>query len=105
VPATPRNAAHARHAQSISLRFFAVGPDHWGQLWCSWPVSEGGGNVPAVLLGELRRQLGGAGAADAALDVYSGEFREIATATSSYVVFATTDNATTIPRSTVATLQ
>jgi hypothetical protein len=105
VPETPRNAAHARHPQSVSLRFLALGPDHWGQLWCSWPVSEGGGNVPAVLLGELRRQLGGTAAADAALDVYSGEFKEIATATSSYVVFATTDNATTIPRSTVATLQ
>ena len=37
--------------------------------------------------------------------MYSGEFRELATAKSSYVVFVTTDDATTLPRSTIATFE
>jgi hypothetical protein len=87
------------------MRLFALGPVHWGQLYCSWPLSAGQGEVPARLLKEFRGQLGGTGGLDAALDMYSGEFRELATASSSYVVFVTTDDATTLPRSTSATLE
>lgn len=106
VPASPPPAAaSARRRQRVSMRLFALGPVHWGQLYCSWPLSAGRGRVPAKLLSEFRAQLGGAGAVDAALDMYSGEFRELATASSSYVVFVTTDDATTLPRSTSATLE
>jgi hypothetical protein len=70
------------------------------------PVSEGRGSLPVVLLAELRRQLGGDLAAfDAAIDVLAGEFKELATPTSSYVVFATNDFPTTIPRGVPAMLR
>jgi len=59
--------------------------------------------VPASLLSEFRRQLGGSDGLDAAVDIYSGGFREFTTPNSSYVGFATTDFATTFPRSTAAT--
>ena len=82
-----------------------MGPAHWGQLYCSWPISRGRGQVPATLLKSFRSHLGGVGAVDAVVDMYSGEFSELATATSSYVVFVTTDDATTLPRSTSATFE
>jgi hypothetical protein len=69
--------AFARHPQSVSVRFFALGPVRWGQLYCSWPLRAGHGKVPAVLLTELRSRLGGTGPLDADIDVYSGEFEEM----------------------------
>jgi len=102
VPPTPRHAGIARHPQHVSAQLFVLSPEHWGHLFCSWPVEDGHGKFPAVLLREFRRQLGGTGALDANIDTYSGEFRELATATSSYVFFTTTDFGTTLPRSTSA---
>ena len=87
------------------MRLFALGPEHWGKLYCSWPTSSGRGKVPAPLLGEFRGRLGGRGAIDAVVDMYSGEFRELATPKSSYVLLVTTDDATTLPRSTSATFE
>jgi hypothetical protein len=57
------------------------------------------------LVKEFRSQLGGTGAVDAVVDIYPGEFTELATTTSAYVVFVTTDDATTLPRSTSATFE
>jgi hypothetical protein len=106
VPATqPPRGDRGRHQQHVSMRLFALGPVGWGQLYCSWPTAAGRGNVPASLLGAFRGRLGGTGAVDAVVDMYSGEFRELATAKSSYVVFVTTDDATTLPRSTSATFE
>ena len=105
VPTTHHHASLARHRQSVSVRLFVVGPERWGQLYCSWPIEDGHGKVPVVLLKELRKRAGGTGKLDAALDVYSGEFKEIATAASSYVVFVTTDFGTTFPRSTMTTFE
>ena len=62
-----------------------------GHLYCSWPLVEGRGEIPALMLGEFRARLGGAGALDGALDIFSGEFRELSTATSSYVILAGSD--------------
>jgi hypothetical protein len=101
----PPRAGCGRHQPNVSVRLFALGPAHWGQLYCSWPTSAGRGKVPAALLKEFRSQLGGTGAVDAVVDMYSGEFSELATTTSSYVVFVTTDDATTLPRSTSATFE
>jgi hypothetical protein len=106
LPGTPTaRAGRGQHRPNVSVRLFAVGPAHWGQLYCSWPTSAGRGRVPAALLKEFRRQLGGTGAVDAVVDLFSGEFSELATTTSSYVVFVTTDDATSLPRSTAATFE
>jgi hypothetical protein len=95
---------HRQH-QQVSVRLFVLSPVRWAQLYCTWPLVAGHGAVPAVLLRELRAQLGGAGPLDAAVDLYAGEFREVATAASSYVLFATTPEATSFPRSTSATFE
>ena len=106
VPASPSpHVGRQRHPESVSMCLFALGPAHWGQLYCSWSTSAGRGEVPASLLSEFRRQLGGSGVLDASVDIYSGGFREFATPRSSYVVIATTDFATTFPRSTAATFE
>jgi len=99
-PAKPPHPGLAGHTQQLSVRFFALGPVAWAFLYCSWPIYEGRGQLPAVLLSAVRARLGGSGTLDAVLDVYTGELREFVTAKSSYVVFATTDNAATFPRST-----
>jgi hypothetical protein len=100
VPVLSRHAILGRHPQSLSVRLFVLGPERWGQLYCSWPIAQGRGTIPALLSNAFRNQLGGTGALDGNIDVYSGELREMATAGSSYVIFVTTDNATTLPRST-----
>jgi hypothetical protein len=88
------------HRQSVSVRLFALGPVRWGQLYCTWPILAGRGQVPALLMGEMQGQLGGVGALDGVLDLYEGEFKELTPANASYVVFATTDTVTTFPRGT-----
>ena len=98
---TAPDGARRAPQQSIAASLFVVGPGAWGHLYCSWPLAEGRGEVPAVMLRELRTRLGGAGALDGALDIYSGEFRELSTATSSYVILVGSDlPQTSIPRST-----
>ena len=86
-------------AQRLTLRLFALSPVRWAQLYCSWPLSAGQGAVPAVLLSELREQLEWAGALDSVVDLFTGEFAEVTTATSSYVLYVTPEVATTFPRS------
>jgi hypothetical protein len=98
--AAPDGARRAPQ-QSIAASLFVVGPGAWGHVYCSWPLADGHGEIPAVLLQELRTRLDGAGALDGALDIFSGEFRELTTATSSYVILVGSDlPQTSIPRST-----
>lgn len=85
----------ASQRQHVSVRLFLLGPVNWGQLYCTWSATAGIGELPGVLLREFRSQVGGTGFAEGVLDVYVGEIREIATSKSSYVAFATTDNAAT----------
>ena len=64
-------------------------------------MAEGHGEIPAAMLGEFRARLGGAGALDGALDIFSGEVRELTMATSSYVILVGSDlPQTSISRST-----
>jgi hypothetical protein len=100
VPSSHGGSRPFAHRQSVSVRLFALGPVRWGQLYCTWPISAGRGQIPAVLMSEMQAQLGGTGAVDGVLDVYAGEFKELTPANASYVVFATTDPVTTFPRST-----
>lgn len=92
-----------QNCQNVSVRLFALSPVRWIQLFCSWPLSDGHGSMPVVLLREIRALLDTPSAVDAVIDVYGGEFKEVATAKSSYVIFPTTLDATTFPRSTSAT--
>jgi hypothetical protein len=94
------SAGTSLRKQQVSARLFALGPERWAQLYCSWPIEGGHGRFPLVLLRAIREQLGETGALDAVIDIYAGELREVTTPRSSYVVFVTTDNATTFPRST-----
>lgn len=96
VPATDRDATSARHSQSMILHLFVLGPVHWAELYCSWPIWAGHGSVPTVLLRALRAPLGGIGAVDGAMDLMAGEYKEIAAPGFSYAVFVTTDISTSV---------
>lgn len=101
IPTTEeRGSMAARRPARVSVRLFALSPGQWGELYCHWPASAGRGIVPVDLLSEFRRQLGSAGALDAVVDMFAGDFKELASAKSSYVLFVTTDFVTTFPRST-----
>ena len=98
---TVPDGARRAPQQSIAVSLFVLSPAAWGHLYCSWPVAEGQGEIPAAMLREFRARLGGAGALDGALDIFSGEFRELTTATSSYVILVGSDlPQTSISRST-----
>jgi hypothetical protein len=96
----PEGARRAPH-QSIAATLLVLGPTAWGNIYCSWPLAEGHGEVPTAILREFRARLGGTGALDGAFDIFSGEFRELRTATSSYVILVGSDlPQSSIPRST-----
>jgi hypothetical protein len=99
VPHGARRAAH----QSVAATLLVLGPSAWGTVYCSWPLAEGHGEIPTAMLQEFRARLGGTGALDGAFDIFSGEFQELATATTSYVILVGSDlPQTSIPRSTPA---
>jgi hypothetical protein len=98
----PEGAKRAPH-QSIASSLFVLGPAAWGHIYCSWPLADGHGEIPVAMLREFRARLGGTGALDGAFDIFSGEFHELATATSSYVILVGSDlPQTSISRSTSA---
>jgi hypothetical protein len=98
--AVPDGARRAPQ-QSIAATLFVLGPVGWGHIYCSWPLADGRGEIPAAMLRDFRARLGGTGALDGAFDLFSGEFRELATATSSYVILVGSDlPQTSISRST-----
>jgi len=81
----PDGATRAPH-QSIAATLLVLSPTAWVEMSCWWPLADGHGEIPAAMLRELRARLGGTGPLDGAFNIFSGEFRELATATSSYVI-------------------
>jgi hypothetical protein len=93
VPSAP--SPHKK-TQRVSARLFALSPVKWIQLFCSWPLTDGHGKLPVSLLRAMKEQLAFDAPVDAVVDTYAGEFTEVATATSSYVIFPTNVDSTTL---------
>ncbi len=87
----------------VELRVFAfVGQDTSmaGEIFCAFPLATGQGNVPAVLLGEVRDRFAspesdfGGG-----LILYAGELKEVSLRRTSYVILTDTFNSASPPYS------
>jgi hypothetical protein len=72
------------------------GQGRTGDIYCSWESSQGQGVVPAALLTHMRQLIGGAAPLTGYLSVFTGDGKEVAQGTSSYVILATA-GFTTLP--------